>query len=148
MPASMIIAVTGGIPKVTGSSTATPAEGPIPGRAPMIVPSRTPTKAKRRFVGVNAIEKPSSRSPNSMRSESEGAGRDRNAQEVDEDEVDEDDGGETGTGRGQNRQSLHHQRQIQQECEQRRQEPHQGPDDQHRGGPGGTGAPRKGTKRK
>ncbi|MNC89685.1 hypothetical protein D3C83_56600 [compost metagenome] len=61
MPASMIMAVTGDMPNVTGSSTATPADGPIPGNAPMIVPSSTPRKANSRLTGVVASENPSSR---------------------------------------------------------------------------------------
>jgi hypothetical protein len=44
MPASMISAVTGWKVKVIGSRMATAPVGPMPGRTPTSVPSRTPTK--------------------------------------------------------------------------------------------------------
>lgn len=44
MPASMISAVTGSKLNVIGSSIATVAVGPMPGRTPTAVPSSTPTK--------------------------------------------------------------------------------------------------------
>ena len=44
MPASMIIAVIGERPKVTGSSIAMVATGPMPGSTPISVPRRTPIR--------------------------------------------------------------------------------------------------------
>ena len=58
MPASITIAVTGSTPKVTGSNNAMPAEGPIPGNAPITWPRHTPIKTNRMFVGVSATSKP------------------------------------------------------------------------------------------
>jgi hypothetical protein len=44
MPASVIIAPSGGRPKVSGKSTAIVTSGPTPGNTPMKVPSSTPAK--------------------------------------------------------------------------------------------------------
>ena len=44
MPASMIIAATGGTLKVSGKSIAMVANGPMPGSTPIKVPTSTPTK--------------------------------------------------------------------------------------------------------
>ena len=52
----------GGRAKVTGSSIAVPATGPIPGRTPTSVPRRQPTRAKSRLAGWSAVAKPPSRS--------------------------------------------------------------------------------------
>src|SRR5688500_10395963 len=57
----MMMPEVGGIPKVSGSRSATPETGPTPGRAPMRVPRNTPATAMSRLKGVNAIEKPSAR---------------------------------------------------------------------------------------
>src|SRR4029450_7113028 len=57
----MMIAEVGDMPKVSGSSSATPETGPIPGSAPIRVPTTTPARAMNRLNGVSAMEKPSSR---------------------------------------------------------------------------------------
>src|SRR5581483_8705872 len=57
----MMIADVGDIPKVSGSRSATPDTGPMPGRAPISVPTATPASAMNRLKGVSAIEKPRSR---------------------------------------------------------------------------------------
>jgi len=44
MPASIIRAMVWSIPKVTGSSSAMPADGPIPGRWLIMVPMNTPAR--------------------------------------------------------------------------------------------------------
>ncbi len=49
------------MPKVSGSSSATPEGGPMPGSAPIRMPRITPTTAMRRLNGVSATEKPSAR---------------------------------------------------------------------------------------
>src|SRR5688500_8886582 len=64
MPASMISDVTGSKPKVIGRSMAMVAVGPIPGSTPTAVPRATPRRQKSRFVGVNAVSKPSPRLSN------------------------------------------------------------------------------------
>src|SRR5512139_212065 len=58
MPESIMRAVVAGTPKVIGRSRAMPAAGPMPGRIPIICPSRHPMKVARRFAGVSAIAKP------------------------------------------------------------------------------------------
>ena len=63
MPDSMTIAVTGSMPKETGSSSAIPSDGPMPGSAPITWPSSTPTKTARRLPGVAAVAKPSASNP-------------------------------------------------------------------------------------
>ncbi len=57
----MIIAVTGGRPKVTGSNIAIAPGGPIPGSTPTRVPMKTPPKQQSRFKGSRAIRNPYSR---------------------------------------------------------------------------------------
>src|SRR5262245_22622332 len=47
--------------KVSGSSMAMVAIGPMPGRTPIRVPIRAPTKAKSKFEGVMATPKPVAR---------------------------------------------------------------------------------------
>src|SRR4051812_17059844 len=61
MPASMMSAVIGERLKVTGSSIAIVATGPMPGSTPISVPSRTPIRQYRRLIGVSATPKPSAR---------------------------------------------------------------------------------------
>ena len=58
MAAIMMIPDVGGIIVVTGSRIAIPAEGPIPGSTPIIVPMRHPTNAQKRFVAEKAVAKP------------------------------------------------------------------------------------------
>src|SRR5688500_4360369 len=65
MPASMISAVTGSKLKVTGSSRAMVAVGPIPGRTPTAVPSATPSRQKKRFSRRSAVSMPRPRLSNS-----------------------------------------------------------------------------------
>jgi hypothetical protein len=54
----MISAVAGCSAKVDGSSSAMAPTGPMPGSTPTIVPTRTPMKHAKRFVGVSAMVKP------------------------------------------------------------------------------------------
>jgi hypothetical protein len=61
MPASMISAPTGGRPKVIGKSMVMVAIGPTPGKTPISVPTRQPTKASPMLWGESATEKPSAR---------------------------------------------------------------------------------------
>src|SRR5215467_10110315 len=58
MPVSIISADIGSMPKVTGISSAIPAEGPMPGRWLIIVPINTPASVYRTCVGVAAIASP------------------------------------------------------------------------------------------
>jgi hypothetical protein len=57
----MISAAIGARLKVTGSSIAMVATGPMPGSTPISVPSMTPIAAYSRLIGVTATEKPSRR---------------------------------------------------------------------------------------
>ncbi len=59
--ASMMMPEVGLMPKVIGSSSATPDGGPMPGRAPIRMPTVTPHTAISRLNGVSATEKPSAR---------------------------------------------------------------------------------------
>src|ERR1700741_1301625 len=61
MPASMIRAPTGGRPKVIGSSIATVAMVPVPGRTPPSVPTSAPIRHSNRLIGVKATPKPRAR---------------------------------------------------------------------------------------
>src|SRR5438093_11236109 len=56
----MIIPLVGStrLAKMTGRRIATPETGPMPGRTPIAVPTRQPTSANSRFVGVSASWKP------------------------------------------------------------------------------------------
>src|SRR6185503_13985363 len=58
MPASMISAETGATLNVIGSSIAIVASGPMPGRTPMSVPRKQPTKQYQRFWNESATLKP------------------------------------------------------------------------------------------
>src|SRR5215212_6624484 len=58
MPAIMMRADVGFMPKVTGMSKAMPAEGPIPGSTPMIVPRKTPRNVYQRLIGCRQTAKP------------------------------------------------------------------------------------------
>src|SRR6266540_3538678 len=58
MPASMIRPPIGSRWKVSGSSIAMVAIGPIPGRTPIKVPTRQPISANHRLAGVSATENP------------------------------------------------------------------------------------------
>src|SRR5262249_33770871 len=89
MPASMISEVSGARPYVAGSSMAMVATGPIPGRTPISVPSRHPTRQKNRFCRLAAAVKPVTRMP-IMAISAGSEYRDRLAQTVDEDEDAED----------------------------------------------------------
>ena len=48
-----------------GGGGGAPATGPMPGRTPMSVPTNTPTKQKKRFIGCSATESPLRRLPTS-----------------------------------------------------------------------------------
>src|SRR6185503_1931538 len=63
MPASMMSAPVGSTLKVSGISIAMVAIGPTPGSTPISVPTNTPTKHRSRFIGDNAVAKPSPRLP-------------------------------------------------------------------------------------
>jgi hypothetical protein len=54
----MIMAEVGSSLNVDGSKRAKVATGPIPGKTPINVPIRHPTRQKKRFMGRNATEKP------------------------------------------------------------------------------------------
>src|SRR5688572_17888085 len=54
----MISAEVGFIPNVTGIRSAMPAEGPIPGSTPMIVPRKTPMKVYQRLIGCRQTANP------------------------------------------------------------------------------------------
>src|SRR3954468_17273672 len=58
MPHIMMSAEVGFIPHVTGISSAIPAEGPIPGSTPMIVPRKTPMNVYQRLIGCRQTAKP------------------------------------------------------------------------------------------
>src|ERR1700710_2119456 len=62
MPASIRIAPTGVIEKVSGSSTEIAAITPIPGSTPTTLPNSTPRKHHIRLSGCSATLKPCSRS--------------------------------------------------------------------------------------
>src|ERR1700686_5931565 len=61
MPASMIMAETGGSVNEIGSSIATVVTGPIPGSTPTTVPRNTPMKQYAIFCHVSATLNPSAR---------------------------------------------------------------------------------------
>src|ERR1043166_9545202 len=63
MPASMMSAPVGSTLKVSGISMAMVAIGPTPGSTPISVPTRHPTKQRKRFIGDKAVAKPSPRLP-------------------------------------------------------------------------------------
>src|SRR5678815_1402697 len=85
----MMIPEVGSMPKVSGSSSATPDGGPTPGSAPIRMPMTTPQTAMNRLNGVSATEKPSARfeakSIAAAPSEPERPGRHRHPQPVGED---------------------------------------------------------------
>src|SRR5688572_11428110 len=85
----MMIPEVGSMPKVSGSSSATPEGGPMPGRAPMRMPRTTPHTAMTRLNGVSATEKPRARfdTKSIAASETEHAHRHGDLQPVREDEV-------------------------------------------------------------
>src|SRR5205807_6250479 len=61
MPASMMRPDTGSRWKVSGSSIAIVAIGPMPGSTPINVPINAPIRANIRFAGVSATSKPTAR---------------------------------------------------------------------------------------
>ena len=58
MPDSMMIAVVEGRVKVMGRRRAMVAAGPIPGKTPIKVPSKQPTRHMKTLVNVRATPKP------------------------------------------------------------------------------------------
>src|SRR4051812_12081279 len=58
MPAIMMSADVGSIPKVTGMSNAMLADGPMPGSTPTIVPRNTPRNVYQRLTGCRQTRKP------------------------------------------------------------------------------------------
>src|SRR6266545_2577755 len=92
MDVSMIIAAVGDIVKTRGSSIAMVAVGPRPGRTPITVPMRLPTRAMARFRGWSATAKPWSRWSNmggSLPEEREDAEREAHAEPDREGEVED-----------------------------------------------------------
>src|SRR5262245_41274399 len=63
MPASMISAPTGSMPKVIGSSIVMVAMGPTPGSTPIKVPIMQPRKHRPRFLTDSATVIPNARFP-------------------------------------------------------------------------------------
>src|SRR5512145_2837472 len=61
MPASMMSAPVGSTFRVSGISIAIVAMGPTPGSTPISVPTRQPTKPRKRLVGESAVAKPRAR---------------------------------------------------------------------------------------
>src|SRR5262245_9804283 len=61
MPANMMSAPVGSSFTVSGRSIATVSAGPTPGSTPTKVPSVTPMKPHRRFIGCSATPKPCNR---------------------------------------------------------------------------------------
>src|SRR3712207_878604 len=61
MPASMMMAVVAGWPKVIGSRSEMVATGPMPGSTPMAVPISAPIRAKSRFSKLSATPNPKAR---------------------------------------------------------------------------------------
>src|SRR3978361_1060610 len=88
MPASIIRAAVGSMPKVTGMSSAMPAEGPMPGRWLIMVPMNTPISVYSKWAGSNATLRPC-RMPCTLSSMSgsEHALRQRHLQEAGEDRI-------------------------------------------------------------
>src|SRR5262245_10116913 len=61
MPASIMSAPTGSMPKVIGNSMVMVAIGPTPGSTPIKVPIRQPRKQSQRFFSVSATPRPSAK---------------------------------------------------------------------------------------
>src|ERR687894_158902 len=105
MQESMMMALTGGMAKVSGSRMAMPFAPPRPGSTPMSTPSTTPTSISSRFSGCSATAKPcSSRPISSIPGTPRAAGLvaepflDRALRERDEEPDLEDDEGDDGGG--------------------------------------------------
>src|SRR5512145_490009 len=80
MPASMMSAPVGSTLSVSGISMAIVAIGPTPGSTPISVPTRQPTKPRKRFMGDSAVAKPSARLLSNSMSVTEQPGRERDRQ--------------------------------------------------------------------
>src|ERR1700754_1247541 len=88
MPASMIRAEVGGSLKVSGSSMAMVATGPMPGSTPISVPTMQPIRQYSRFWKVSATPKPSMTCPSSSMSPHSPDNADVHAQaELEEDDA-------------------------------------------------------------
>src|SRR5215813_9865257 len=85
MPASMIRPEVGSSLKVSGSSIAMVAMGPMPGSTPISVPTMAPMKAKPRLTGVSATANPTARLWNSSMTLPLGPDGNRQAEADDED---------------------------------------------------------------
>src|SRR5262249_6475004 len=85
MPASMIRPEVGSRWKVSGSSMAMVAIGPMPGRTPISVPISAPASAKNRLAGVSATPNPVTRLSSSSIALPIRPDRDRQAEPEDED---------------------------------------------------------------
>src|SRR5262245_66359981 len=97
MPDSMISPPTGSSLKVSGSSMAMVAMGPMPGSTPISVPTMAPMKANPRLIGVSATENPTARLWKSSMTLPLGPDGNRQAEPDDEDrprEHDENDRGD------------------------------------------------------
>src|SRR3954454_13527213 len=106
MPASMIRPEVGSRWKVSGSSIAMVAMGPMPGSTPISVPTMAPMKAKPRLAGVSATENPMARLWKSSMTLPLGPDGNRQAEADDEDrpgERDENDRGDRRLQRPQGR---------------------------------------------
>ena len=89
MPASMMMAVSAGRLKVSGSSSAMPASGPRPGSTPTMVPQKQPIKHQRRLFGVSATAETVDQLADALHraaSERQDAGRQADAEETREDQ--------------------------------------------------------------
>src|SRR5258706_8121787 len=121
----MMIPEVGSMPKVSGISNATPDGGPMPGSAPIRIPTITPTVAMNRLNGVSAIEKPIdrlARKSSGPPSDPEHADGERHPQPVAEDQVDESRSGRRHEQRERPRIAV--ERTQQDDEEQRRSEDH------------------------
>ena len=85
----MMSADVGFIPNVTGIRSAIPAEGPIPGSTPMIVPMNTPRNVYQRLIGCRQTLKPFRMwvSVSTGSSERQNAGRESHAKKLREHEI-------------------------------------------------------------
>src|SRR2546423_8226041 len=91
MPASMISPDTGSRWKLSGSSTAMGAIGPMPGSTPISVPISAPASAKPRLAGVSATPKPVARWSKSSMGSKIRPDRDGQSEPLDEDRPGEED---------------------------------------------------------
>src|ERR1044071_8018078 len=89
MPHIMMSAEVGFIPNVTGMRSAMPADGPMPGSTPMIVPMKTPRKVYQRLIGWRQTAKPLRMwvRVSTVTSQRQDAGREVHAEHLDEQDI-------------------------------------------------------------